>query len=392
MKKKFSIFLVCLFVLFFTTGVLSAGEKNKKGKEKYPEKTTSATQFEEIHLQPEEITPQVIELEPNKIQFQEITPKEEVIEEEPTQENFEVYVPQLQEITPQQFAKEREKKIKFEEFKPSTPSMKITSIKQPARKKYGTLEQTPQPIQQNITPTPQEVETFKPTAPKPQEVKPKVIVSAAPPPPPVEQPKKPFVPLAPPPTPTTPQIPTQVTPVQPPQIKIAMNTEYKQQLTQLAQQLAMLKERVLEAKTRIIAYGERLTKGFTSGTKVTIDCTNNLGDDFRIIRLQVFLDGHQVFLNEYSIDENPTGKIKIYRGSILPGKHQVEMKLLLRGDKGLFDFGYSAKIEIETGKFFTAQEGKIEHINVKLINKGGWFTPIEKKPAVKFQITEEESY
>ncbi len=378
MIKKGFIFVI---IVNFLIGTLYA----KEGK-KYPKKNTTTT-FEEIKLQPEEITPQVIPLSPNKIQFQEITPKEEVIEEEPGEEHFEVYVPQLKEITPQQFAKERKKAIKFEEFNP-TPSPTKVSVTSPQnpKKEYGKLQQEVVPV------TPQEVEKFKPTPPQPAQIKPKIVVSQAPPPPPPEKPKAPIIPLAPPPAPAAPQIPQEAAPVQPPQIKIAMNAEYKQQLSQLAHQLALLKERVIEAKTRIIAYGERLTKGFTSGTKVTIDTINKLGNDFRIVKLQVFLDGHQVFLNEYSIDENPTGEIKIYRGSILPGKHKIDIKLLLRGDKGIFDFSFSAKLKVQAGEFFTAREGKIEHIKIKLLNRGGWFTPLKDKPEVKFQITEEESY
>ncbi len=377
MVKKRFIFIVIIWGL--TVFNLSA----KEGQEYSKQNTT--TTFEEIQLQPEEITPQVIELEPNKIQFEEINPKQEVIEEEPDQEHFEVYVPQLQEISPQDFAKKREKAIQFEEFKP-TPQPVVKKAEKPSTGKYGQLEQTTTPV------TPQEVEKFTPPTPTPEEVQPKVVVTQAPPPPPPEKPAAPIIPLAPPPAPESPVIPREATPVQPPHIKIAMNAEYKKQLSELAKQLAVLKERVLEAKTRIVAYGERLTKGFTSGTKVTIDVLNNLGDDFRIVKLQVFLDGHQVFLNEYSLNENPVGEIKIYRGSILPGKHKVDIKMIVRGDKGLFDFSYSAKLEIEAGEFFTAQEGKIEHIKIKLMDKGGWFTPIKERPQVKFLINEEESY
>ncbi|GEM_PF-6842656 len=375
------LFISSIIAGIFFTQILYAEKKNEK---KYPEKTTSTTEFEEIHLQPEEITPEVIELKPNEVQFQEITPQAEELPEE----NFQVYVPQLKEITPEEFAKERQKAIKFEELKPQAPELAVTPEKKPEKPKYGKLEKElpAAPV------VPQEVEEFKPKPPSPEEVKPKVVVSEAPPPPPEEKPQAPIIPLAPPPTPETPQIPREVAPAQAPKIKIAMNEEYKKQLSQLARQLALLKERVIEAKTRIIAYGERLTKGFTSGTKVTIDCINNLGNDFRITRMAVFLDGHQVFLNEYSLEENPTGEIKIYRGSILPGRHKVDIKLTLRGDKGIFDFSFSAVLKVEAGQFFTATEGKIEHIKIKLIDRGGWFTSIEKRPEVKFQITEEESY
>jgi len=379
MFKNKKVFYILILVVFFGSSSLFAKDNYDKG-------STDSTTFEEIQLQPEEISPEVIELEPNAVTFEEISPKEEVIEELPNDSNkFQVYVPQLQEISSDEFAQSQQKSIQFEEFTPKETVVEKPKMKEEVQ--YGEIEEVP------ITTTPHEVEAFENPVPTPQEVKPVVqIAQQSAPPPPPSAPPPPIAPLAPPPVPANNTIPQQIMPTQRPTVNLSVGKEYKDQLSDLAQKLAMLKERVLEAKTRIVSYGERLTKGFTSGTKVTFKGTNGLGDDFKIGKITVWFDGHQVYLNEFGNNEIVPKEISFYKGSILPGKHKVDISVVLNGDEGLFDFSYSAKLKLDASKFFNATEGKTVHINLKLIDKGGWFTAIEEKPLATFEITSEDSY
>jgi hypothetical protein len=167
---------------------------------------------------------------------------------------------------------------------------------------------------------------------------------------------------------------------------ISLDKEYEQELVELERQIALLKQRVLETKGRIIQYGERVTQGFTSGTKIMIHNINNLGGDFRVESITYWVDGHQIYYKGDPVNFLDQEDLLVYEGSILPGRHKLDVKIILRGDEGAFDFSYSSRLKLTFSHYFTADQGQTQKIRVINYDKGGWFSEIQDRPDIMFNL------
>lgn len=177
-----------------------------------------------------------------------------------------------------------------------------------------------------------------------------------------------------------------------PQSGISLDQDFQRELEKLNQELNQLKNRVIEMKSRLLSYSERVAQGFAMGTQLFIDVENRLGEDLRIEEVAVYLDGHEIYRQKFDLGNQPT-RISAFRGVVLPGRHRVDLVATLRGDEGFFDSSYSARLKLESGEYLFANEGKV--LEVKLIpydKGGGWFTKIEERPGLKFEITERDAF
>jgi hypothetical protein len=263
----------------------------------------------------------------------------------------------------------------------------------------------------------------EPPPPAPVEVHP--VVEAPPAPPPIAEPVAP-PPVAPPiAAPATPEVrvvergpmlpqaqPAPLIPVEPPPererlrapeeiqvgrayrpegLDLALDENYEAELGDLQRQLALLRERVIETKSRIITYGERVARGYTGGTRVQMTNDYDLGRKFRVESITYYLDGHQIYSKNFD-GEEVSGETSIYRGSILPGRHKLDMEVVLQAPSGMFDFSRSARLRFTTSEYFTANEGKQINLNVRVFDRGGFFRSVEDRPGISFEITEEDAY
>jgi hypothetical protein len=172
---------------------------------------------------------------------------------------------------------------------------------------------------------------------------------------------------------------------------LTLDGDFEDQLRSLNSQIALLREKVIEAKSRLLSYSQKVAQGFASGTQLYMKINNGLGKRFRIEKLVFFLDGHQVFSREFAPDEE-VDELLIYRGSVLPGRHRIDVEAVLGADNGMFDFGYSKRLSLESGEYFAANEGKIVDLNLVMFDQGSTFTAVEKRPGLKFEIVERDVY
>lgn len=172
---------------------------------------------------------------------------------------------------------------------------------------------------------------------------------------------------------------------------ISLDADFQDQIRSLNQQIADLKEKVIEAKSRLLSYSQKVAQGFASGTQLFMKVRNDLGKDFEIERLVFYLDGHQIFTRELEPGET-FDELLAYKGSVLPGRHRIDVDAILRGDDGVFDFGYSARLRLESGEYFAANEGKIVELDLVLFDRGGAFRAIETRPGLKFEIVERDVF
>ncbi len=179
--------------------------------------------------------------------------------------------------------------------------------------------------------------------------------------------------------------------VQLPSTGMSADREFRDNLKKLEKRIETLKERVIETKARLLNYSQKVAKGYAAGTQVSLRVVNELGKDFIVEKVSFYLDGHQVYLREFDIEEN-VGKLSVYRGSVLPGRHRIDVEVIVRGDEGLFDFGYGARLRLESGEYFNANEGKILQVGLVLFDRGGMFKSVDTRPGVRFDIEERDVF
>jgi hypothetical protein len=292
--------------------------------------------------------------------FEEFTP--DIQEVSPTSER----AGPLQEITVKPIEIGREQ-IEFEDYRPG--------------------QATPVFVQ-----TPEEVAP-PPPAPAPREAAPVVkMVEQGPELPPIRA--APLIPVEPPPDRQQLRVPEEIQVAQsyrPDALNLTLDKNYEHELADLQRQLALLRERVVETKSRVITYGERVAQGYTSGTRLVMQNENALGKNFLIDSITYFLDGHQIYAKKFDGEVAPLEPV-VFRGSILPGKHKVDIEVVLRASSGMFDFSHSARLKLTTSEYFSANEGKQLNLRVRYFDKGGLFTGIEERPGISFEIAEEDAY
>jgi hypothetical protein len=172
---------------------------------------------------------------------------------------------------------------------------------------------------------------------------------------------------------------------------LSADADFRQNLQDLENRIESLKERVIETKARLLSYSQKVAKGFAAGTQVTLKINNNFGKKVLIEKASVYLDGHLIFTKEFDL-ENPPLEVDVYQGSVLPGRHRVDVELLLKADNGLFDFGHSVSLSQKSGEYFNANEGKVLQVDLDLFDRGGAFTAPDERPGIRFDIEERDVF
>ncbi len=332
--------------------------------------------------------------------------------------SFEEFTPEIQEVDPNAGARrntgleeievkpielDQQTGFQFEEYRPDQPAPTVVE-EQPAVVEEIAAEPEPVPLEPEPAPiVDAPIQTPMPMAqPTPAPVP--VAPVAAPATPTVrmidrgpvlpEAAPTPLIPVEAPPERQRLRVPEEVQladSYRPESLDFAVDENYEQELAALQKQLALLRERVIETKSRIITYGERVARGYTSGTRLVMNNENVLGSDFIVESITYYLDGHQVYAKKFD-GETPDAQLTVYKGSVLPGKHKVDLEVVLRGDSGMFDFSHSAKLKLTTSEYVTANEGKQLNLKVRMFDKGGFFADIEERPGISFEVSEEDAY
>jgi len=78
-------------------------------------------------------------------------------------------------------------------------------------------------------------------------------------------------------------------------------------------------------------------------------------------------------------------EIPIFKGSIAPGDHTVQVLVRLRGHGyGVFSYLKGYQFEVKSTHSFSVVEGKEVLLDVVAWEKGGVTTPLEQRPAVRY--------
>jgi hypothetical protein len=161
---------------------------------------------------------------------------------------------------------------------------------------------------------------------------------------------------------------------------------YAVRLRDLEARVDELKEQIRRSHTRLSLLSDTILSGGVGGARTSIRFQNDMSGAFRLTRALFVLDG-AVQYNKQDDTGALAGQkeIPIFKGSITPGDHTLQVLLRLRGHGyGVFSYLRGYQFEVKQTHSFSVTEGKEVELDVVAWEKGGVTTPLEQRPAVRY--------
>jgi hypothetical protein len=165
----------------------------------------------------------------------------------------------------------------------------------------------------------------------------------------------------------------------------AFNTRVKT----LEEQVVDLKEKIYRSKARLLLLQETVLGGdLSTGARAVIFHKNEMGSSFFLESVAYALDGAPIFTqvdNKGDLDKRK--ELEIFNGRIVPGQHQIAVRLVYRGNGfGVFSYLEGYKFKVQSSYTFNAEAGKVSTVRVVGVEKGGITTDLKDRPAVRYDI------
>lgn len=157
----------------------------------------------------------------------------------------------------------------------------------------------------------------------------------------------------------------------------------------LEEQVTDLKEKVFRTKARLMLLQETVLGGDVSaGARAVIFHRNEMGGSFVLESAQYLLDGSPIYTRtDADGDLSKRAEFEIFNGRIIPGQHQLAVRLTYRGHGyGLFSYLDGYKFKVTSSHTFNAEAGKVTLVKAVGFEKGGVTTELKDKPAVRYDI------
>ncbi len=165
----------------------------------------------------------------------------------------------------------------------------------------------------------------------------------------------------------------------------AFNTRVKT----LEEQVVDLKEKIYRSKARLLLLQETVLGGdLSTGARAVLLHKNEMGSSFVLESVAYALDGAPIFtkVNDDG-DLDKREEFEIFNGRIVPGQHQVAVRLVYRGHGyGVFSYLEGYKFRVQSSYTFNAEAGKVTTVRVVGFEKGGLTTDLKDRPAVRYDI------
>jgi hypothetical protein len=161
---------------------------------------------------------------------------------------------------------------------------------------------------------------------------------------------------------------------------------YAVRLRDIEARVDELKEQIRRSHTRLSLLSDTILSGGVGGARASIIFQNDMSGAFRLTRALFVLDG-AVQYNKQDDSGALSGQkqIPIFKGSISPGDHTLQVLLRLRGHGyGVFSYLRGYQFEVKQSHSFSVTEGKEVDLDVIAWEKGGVTTPLEQRPAVRY--------
>ncbi len=157
----------------------------------------------------------------------------------------------------------------------------------------------------------------------------------------------------------------------------------------IEEQVNDLKEKIFRTKSRLLLLQETVLGGdISSSAKAVIIHENDMGSSFVLESAAYALDGAPIFAKvDNGGDLAGQQQFPIFNGQIVPGNHQIAVRLVYRGHGyGFFTYLEGFKFKVQSSYTFDAEPGRVSVVKVVGFEKGGITTDIKDRPAVRYDI------
>lgn len=157
----------------------------------------------------------------------------------------------------------------------------------------------------------------------------------------------------------------------------------------LEEQVVDLKEKIYRSKARLLLLQETVMGGeLSTGARAVLVHKNEMGNAFQLESVVYALDGAPIFTQvDTQGDLNRHQSLEVFNGRIVPGQHQLAVRLVYRGSGyGVFSYLEGYKFKVQSSYTFNAESGKVTTVNVVGVEKGGLTTDLKDRPAVRYDI------
>lgn len=164
---------------------------------------------------------------------------------------------------------------------------------------------------------------------------------------------------------------------------------FRTRVKTLEEQVIDLKEKIFRTKARLLLLQETVLGGdLSSGARAVIVHRNEMGSSFVLESVAYALDGAPIFTKvDTNGDLDKQEEIEIFNGRIVPGNHQVVVRMVYRGRGAVFSYLEGYKFKLQSNHTFNAEAGKVTTLKVVGFEKGGLTTDMKDKPAIRFDVS-----
>ncbi len=174
----------------------------------------------------------------------------------------------------------------------------------------------------------------------------------------------------------------------PPQARTA-DEAFNTRVRTLEEQVVDLKEKVYRSKARLQLLQETVLGGdLSTGARAVLFHRNEMGDSFVLESVAYALDGAPLYTRTDETEElSKSREFEIFNGRIVPGQHQVAVRLVYRGHGfGVFSYLEGYRFKVQSSYTFNAEPGKVTTVRVVGFEKGGVTTDLQDRPAVRYDL------
>ena len=186
---------------------------------------------------------------------------------------------------------------------------------------------------------------------------------------------------------------TTVTPVKPSPgesaLPVTSDEAFQTRVKTLEEQVVDLKEKIYRTKARLLLLQETVLGGdLSSGARAVLVHKNDMGGSFALDSVAYALDGAPILTRtDKDGDLSKRPEFEIFNGRIVPGQHQVAVRLIYRGKGfGVFSYLEGYKFTVSSSYTFSAEPGKVTTVKIVGYEKGGITTDLKDRPAVRYDV------
>jgi len=113
-----------------------------------------------------------------------------------------------------------------------------------------------------------------------------------------------------------------------------------------------------------------------------------MGPQFLLESATYILDGAPIYAKlDKEGDLAKREEFEIFNGRIVPGNHQVTVKLVFRGHGfGVFSYLDGYRFKVQSAYTFNAEPGKVTNVKVVGFEKGGITAELQDRPAIRYDV------